>query len=87
MLFVSFSTSLTDFFQINFRLIFIASSLMNCFFTKTVKILELYSICKHAVEELTSFQCAVFMQSLSTDYTFITFVKFLHLDFKQFGLK
>ena len=82
MLFISFSTSLTDFFQIKFRLIFIVSSLMNRFFY-----LELYSICKYAVEELTSFQCAVFMQSLSTDYTFITFVKFLHLDFKQFGLK
>lgn len=49
--------------------------------------MELYSICKRAVEELTSFQCAVFTQSLSTDYAFITFVKFLHLDFKQFGLK
>lgn len=49
--------------------------------------MELYSICKRAVEELTSFQCAVFTQSLSTDYTFITFVKFLHLDFKQFGVE
>lgn len=83
MLFISFSTSLTDFFPdspyINFYC-FVPNEL---FFTWNC-----IQFCKCAVEELiTSFQCAVFTQSLSTDYAFITFVKFLHLDFKQFGLK